>query len=475
MNPKINLTAEQWQKLILATKLATGYTPEEIKKLSGASGKIEPPGKTDAALEAEKIIEIQRQNSKGFQVFDITPANVERMENFCVYDSDTILSIVGTQNTPLGSNSGVIYYDNPDVVFNPGGSEIMPQPYWRSVFIPITGTFLKVEYLHSQNDLYAGVTLPTRLEQRIENLSDPQNTNENTLYADEYFAANAFSSNKTILLDFTSTSQNPIQAKHGDVFKSYFDGVYITFKQNSPKIRITIGFNSEITSHDDRNKSLHMWDGEGLTNNSRINPVPFCITDRDVVSGNPFGLNISLSAGVQTVDCLIANPGEIRTIFGTNYLPNGSAYLWINDFKTSIYSTNEMTYGYDVEIVYGLLGTTASGYVTGYSADRVLAKTFIQRSSVSGFAFYDGTNQNFSEPVRVSIRQGYGVFIRFTCVYVQISVPGIPVFGKYSLNGYSMGGLYGSQASFNPFFVKRTYQDSIYPHDFDTVGSPGRV
>lgn len=459
---KVQITKAQWDKIIAQTKQATGYTPDQIKQNEKVSG-IKKPDTDSFQLKAEELIAIQQLNSKGFRIFDLNTQVTDRENYYCCYDGQSLRNINGVE---IVDNLNAVpnqYYDlsDPSMITN----STVNSPYWRSIFIPIQGNFLKVEYLPERVNVDNRVITPFNPSFITDN-SNPQNTNELNDFSSPstFYAANKTSSDRVILLDFTDVSPTPIIAKHGDSFESYFNGVWVTFKQNSPRIRITIGFNSKVVSQADQNQvyNLNLWSGHGLKNNPQINPVPFAMSSSDV---SPAGY-IPLGTAV-TEWCLVANPES--TSPGE---PSGAAILFLTSFLAHMITDPNTGYHIlEASLRVKTLGTPGSFYLAGSLDERKLCTTIF---GIGGGSGVSGQPCVFAEPVRCVLRKGTGLYIQIRKVYDS---GGTAMSGFFALNGYSMGPLYwsvnrGVIGPGAPFFPRYKYTDNPYPIDFDAYGMP---
>lgn len=465
----------QWKKLFAATQQATGYTPAQIRKNSGQSLSPERVQENAYNLEAQKLEAIKQQNSKGFQVFDINPNNIEREDAFCAYPPDVLATMIGTEsvNSINAAGAGDLYYDNNTGVFSNGAPVILP--YWRSIYIPVAGNFLKIEYLPARIGTDTGdFNQQPNSNQRIQNSTEPDNTTEPNFYdfyapfSPTYYNANKVASDRIIFLDFNEPTDKPIIIKHGERVKNYFNGIWLTFKQNSPRIRVTIGFNSEISTVDDRPQNLHLWRGHGLMNDSFINPIPFSMSSSDVNNG--FGINISNAAPLEY--CLIANPTA-----RASWEQNGASLVWLTNFVLDCIMESfaeERLGAMKVCLYVKTLGTPASKFVTGsVKIKRLLERTIIKQNRVGNVS----TNVTISEPIRVLLRQETGLFIRFTPQYQAGNAQGFSFINYFSMDGYSFGPLQNYLLSaesvpLTPFVTRYKLGENPYPIDWDDLYSP---
>ncbi len=461
----MNFKKSDWEKIINQTKAATGYTPAEIRKNSGQSLKVQSEESEAFKLKAAEIIAIQQLNQKGLQVVDVNPALISRMDNFCVYDGVLIQNLMGTENIfNVVQAPPNLVYDLADPTSLTVSAGVVA-PYWRSVFIPYTGNFLKVEYLNSR--LAVDNSNLSATVQGISNYSEPQNTSElsATPMTPNYFAANKLSSDKMIFLDFNNPTGNPIIAKHGDTFETYFSGFWLTFKQNSPRIRLTVGYNSKANSNSQLPENLHLWNGYGLKNNSTINPVPFCLTDCDIPNETGPALRTTgwPITATTTEYCLIANPAAVQ-----NYQVDGLAVFFLNNFSSVVTTTSSTATNHFVvvELYVKNLGTAVTQYLTGSTK----IKRILSIPMAMTPANFATNSLDLAEPVRVTLRKNTGLFIRVTRTAAEDNIL------KFDLSGYSMGPLFYGRLVSNtqqaPFTPRYKFTENPYPIDLDDYGMP---
>jgi hypothetical protein len=461
----MNFKKSDWEKIINQTKQAVGYTPAQIRKNSGQSLKVQSEDSEAFKLKAAEIIAIQQLNQKGLQVVDINTQVIERMENFCVYDGNLIQNLVGSENimNVVQAPPNLVYdFADPTALSVSAG---VVSPYWRSIYVPYTGNFLKVEYLNSR--IAVDNSNLSAIVQGISDFSEPQDTSELGSFSSPstYFAANKLSSDRIIFLDFNNPTGNPIIAKHGDKFETYFSGFWLTFKQNSPRIRVTVGYNSKTDSESVPPENLSLWNGYGLRNNSTINPIPFCITDCDIPNETGPALRTTgwPITATTTEYCLIANPAAVA-----NWEVNGVSICFINNFNASVLSTAATATNHFVvaELYVKTLGTAVTNYLTGSTK----IKRILSIPMVMSAANYFSQGLDLAETLRVTLRKNTGLFIRVTRTAAEDNIL------KFDLSGYSMGPLFYTRLVSNtqqaPFKPRYKYTENPYPIDLDDYGMP---
>lgn len=419
----------------------------ESRKLLSKQNPIQSARATQFDLSSDEIQAIVQRSQKGFQIIDIQPNALTRDQNFCVLPDERIIEIIGAQNEGNGAGATV----------DGQASTYSMVPYWRTVQLPITGNFLKIEFL------------PTII-QGTDTYYAPANNVQNAYYDAQNADATAqvdiahrYAGSRVILLNFEDTTQKPILVDDGQIFKGYFTNVILTFKQLSPRIRVTVGFNTEIvTSRNNAPRNLHMWGTSGILDKNVFNPISFCITDRDV-SGASSGLGIAISYG-QTITKPLLQAYN-NTYSGTNKYADGVSIVWISKWAFACFS----------QISPGSITGSASleGELFIYDNN---TSTYIKRLGTKIFEFGSDLNAGnntlrddscFIEPIRVVLKPNQEIRAKFT--YVNgFGAPPTPLI-KFSLLGYSLGKLNGSGGTglVTPFILDCKLTDNPYNSDLD--------
>lgn len=402
-------------------------------------------------IEAEEIDAIRASNSKGLRVIDIDPNQLNRTDNFCIYQHDVIERLVGTEDN---NEAGVTRIDNAG---NPNPKDVS-LPYWRTVFFNIPGNFLKIEYLPArvvEGATARGAADIKRILANIQPNIYPQNSNVlggGTLSA----------SKKAILLDFENPTDAPHFVRSGHMYNTTFSSFYLTFKQMSPRIRITVGYNSTIATRHERPDSLALWNGDGITDQSMSSPVPFSITDREVTSGTTFnGITVNPGSAVSN-PLFYCDPtyGDIGV--AVMFLTGFSGMIWPG-VGSSVSSYSNI----DFEILIGQVNaiggiSSISKRIAGFTA-----ATVAPSGTTQAYNFYS-TASNF-EAIRVTLKTGEGLILRLT-----------PLNGtnasncKFEAKGYYFGTMRGSgfNGTYAPFILDTMFREHPYPEDNNTYGFP---
>lgn len=437
---------------------ANPFSLEGIRESQGRSDELESFGSPTNEITSDVINSIAQSNAKGFRVLDINPNLLSRSDFYCVYQDTVLREYVGDDN--MSEFNGLFglsaKYDNEGT---PPSFQSIQSPYWRTVSIPVVGNFLKVEYLPVRQNIGTGFATPPN-DTILLSTVEPQNTLE--IVSGVLPGSSQIAGTGLILLDFENPSTTPLIVKNGDVFKTPFTQVFITFKQLSPKIRITIGYNSEIVESKNDPQSLSIWDGKSLTRNSLQSPKQFCIDTKD--SGSLIGFSIgAMVPGAFSDFELVLGPNA------SSRPTDGLGVLWIDDFKFMVAATAAITSlkGYDFEL-----------FVTenlGGGLHNVLERV------TCGRCFLDSTNFKFVQPEfkeakRIVLRQNEALIMRATCVYNV--APNVGTFLSFQVSGYSLGSLFGVINPFTgvdqvwPFRFSRPLTENPYATDLERWGVP---
>lgn len=440
----------------------SGYTPELIRAGSGQSLVPENLEEYDRQLDAEKLDAIKQSTSKGFRILDINPNNLPRSEFLCVYSDQILRDYIGNDNI---TETTTIKYDNEG---SPVNMQQIQSPYWRTVSFPVVGNFLKIEYLPVRQNAGSGTS--GNFTNNLPDTTAPQNTTSQINGA--YINAPNIAGENMILLDFENPSNVPHVVKNGMIFRTYFNQIYVTFKQLSPLIRITIGVNSEIEESPTPNvQSLALWDGKSYTKNSLLPPKPFCITDKDMF---PFstarGVRLEVLAPGQVLPVeVISNAGPPPA----SGIAAGLALFWITGFSAQLNMDAGVTAGgqfltADIE----LMVVDVSNYPTLQLLERVACINCSILTQTSGIDC-TSTVFNVAEPIRISLKQFESLYCRF--MVLSSSGSAYPVYGKVQINGYCHGGLISAGAGLTnptPYYLKKTLTENPYASDLERFGEP---
>lgn len=423
----------------------------------GAPLEMEAPTDDPYQQSYERILSIQQKGSKGFRTFDIDPFLITQDDYPCTIPNAVLGNLFGFQDGMRQFGRGV----DTDVA-----------PFWRTVELTANATWIRFEILPPRvNDKYRGYVGATPTGPVIEGESwgptfPDSGTGRTSIDKDE---TGSYSINQNLIIQFDSTDASPLIVKHGDVFKIPFNTLFVSFKQWSPRFRITVGYNTEAEKSDGRLLATRpaFFGGDGLLSGSEYHYTPFSITSGDL---NGSFVNVLPIVGGQTrSDILIRNP----VIAGNGGLyDHGSSYVWIRRFKVS---------GYIVDSGSGIFSNFQFGlFVYGRlnPAGPVVRKRRIM--SIGGSVIDEISERlfNFSNVTDelVRVRLGYGDELRLVS---ENSAPntGSVVF-QFELEGYSLGGLEGQPLAvvftpITPFDCTVQLREEQFPMDLLSDNSPG--
>lgn len=483
----------------------------ESQRQSLGLGPLSAPQTTPHEQSTDTIAAIQQKNSKGFRVIDINPNNCDRASFYPSLNQQDLVELLGPENC-LGS-AGAEFEDG-------SGDFYSTLPYWRTVQLSISGNFFKVEFLPARiNDDHSNIGV-AGVSQITDNTKVSGASDDGTDFSAKH------ATDKIFLIQFEDNTSTPLIAKHGDSFKTDFTNVYISFKQNLPRFRITIGSNSEIANVDDRSANMQIayGPGYGLFNNPVIHPVSFCITDRDLNSfqapagfvagqgvfggsGSSFGADLIQNIPTVLNRCYVAlgTPGSTRDLSREQWLnsagantsytsdqtlascnisggafqannneQNGMAIGWITGFTANIGASIPAAYaGSQVEVILEIIE-----YSTNFSSISIVKRLASVSAMVSGGGNGSVSLAFLSAPLKESIRfcllQSQA--LRILIINTGTEGVGISAFTKFSITGYFMGRLSGLGTSSGfavaPFAPAIKFTENPYPMDQATSNMP---
>lgn len=404
-------------------------------------------------LEARKLDAIRQRSSRGFTIIDINPG------------------LLSEREYPLNIPYEFIY-DGTNFIPDQDDSLIKN---FRSVPIDIAGDFVKIEFIYENNTRANYSDTNRRPGAQIKYQGALKNTytvNGQTIYNEqslttgyeEYYFDNY--SRRKVYLGFGDNSQKPhIITKSGDYFKTYFSSLVLSLNVGSPKVRITIGFNSE--KYDGPNDSainsnLETIGMASLLRESDTVLNSFCISESDTQNSPvPFGLTLFSAAGVPT-----------NTIIGL---------LVNNGFNVS---GGPISLGYSVLWITGMQFTlnknSAAASFAYLRATLVLTPDLLltDNERVHGFkidlfnnAQYESKEYIYSpsKPIRVVIPSGWNLAL----ILNYESSSNTSWLLSYNINGYAFGDI---RKFFNGIaFVNSTTKyltDSTMLSEFNKVNVP---
>lgn len=399
-------------------------------------------------LEAEKLLAIQQKSSRGFKVIDINPG------------------LLGPLDFPLNLPFEFLF-DGTNFLNNQNDNYV---ENFRSVNIPVQGNFLKVEYINEINTT-ANLTTqidPTTFLSRPKaeiKYSDAFPTSDRTdlVTGQTTYSFDNFARTK-IFIDFGSSSNKPhLLGQSNKIFKGYFNEINIHLNIGAPKIRITVGFNSEVLESSDAssiNSKLHLTGAARLLNDIDQVMSPFNYTDYNLV-GQENGISLTtLPSNISTVDLGLIACDYVAPISGAIPLQTyGYSVLWLTNlnFRLKNYDLSTAPAGSFFKIEIYIRGYTAS--IGGVSQNKQVYS--------DNLSFNDENYQKtFSEPKRVVIPEGATLMLRMS--FITPGVTGQAIL-NFSIDGYSLGELLLDS---NGVLVTSKYlTDAVFMSDFNRIES----
>ena len=407
-------------------------------------------------LEVEKLNAINQKRSKGFHVVDVNPGLLDPIENALNLPYEFIFD--GTNFLPAVDGSLTKNF--------------------RSVNIPIAGTFCKIEFIYENNSTANQniiVSAPFANIKYSQNLNPNANGPENDLTTNQTtYSFDSFARNK-VWVDFgPSTGKPHLVPTSGRIFKTYFSELNISLNMGAPKIRITIGTNSEIQETNSNsaaiNAKLALTGSGRLLNDSDTVMSPFCITDNDqgvpIVRGN--GTALVVPSGGQTLySPLLVNNGF--NLIGTNLVSLGYSIVWITRIYFNYYDVVTTAGANDVlNLHFYLFLTNVSGVGFTPPTEKRVHNFFMtmRGGSVTPYVFEP------SEPIRVVIPSGWQLW---TSIYTG-STTSTQIQYSFSIDGYSYGeilrNIIGEEPPYSTILQTSKYiTDSTFLSDYNRINN----
>lgn len=395
-------------------------------------------------LEAERLNAIRQRQSRGFTIIDINPG------------------LATAQNYPL-SLPYEFLFDGTN--FMPTANDSIAANF-RTVPIDIAGNFVKIEYIYENNsnandfNALTGHTRPAAVRKYAQSLLNPDTADLYTGYT-SYDFDNA--ARNKVFIGFNDTISKPhIITRSGDAFNTYFNSLVLHFNIGCPKIRVTIGFNSEkVDGHSDApiNSKLHLMGAARLFKDFDSPLVPFNLTNGDLSSPYTIlGYDYAAVAAQQSTSVrLIFNNSKFTNI-GTDDL--GYSVLFITNIDLAFAKDNVNRAFITVNLRVGPL-SSPSGNTN--------VRVFSMSTSLYSSAGAEIKDYNFrpESPIRVVIPTNQSLWLD---VYYQ-SNANTTVNLRYSVTGYSLGVL---RKIINPLgtttiLTSKFITDSTFLTDFNRV------
>lgn len=431
----------------------------------GAPLVMEAPDGDPYAQDYDRILAIQQKGSKGYRTFDVDPFNINQEDYPCTIPNSILGNLFGFQDGMRQFARGV----DTDV-----------SPFWRTLEITANATWVRFEILPPRvNDKYRGFvgaspTGPVILGQSHGPTFPDTGTGRTTIDKDE---VGSYSINHNFIVQFDSTDASPLIVKHGDVFKIPFNTIFVSFKQWSPRFRITVGYNTEAVKEDSRLLATRpaFFGGDGLLSGSEYHFVPFSITSGDLNGSYSNTLSVLETTGLRT-DELLRNP----IVSGNGGLyDHGSSYVWLRRFTAS--GRVLLTGNAETSISFGLYvfgPQNPGGPIVKKRRVMSLVKTFF--TSLSGAVYYEPNFQleNATDEL-VRVRLGYGDSLRLLSEIESSTANQIAYF-QFDLEGYSLGALEGQPlpvvlTPITPFDCTIQLSEEQYPMDVLSENTPGAL
>lgn len=432
-----------WDRILKAS-LAQSVANFRARQAPGMKLQIEAPKADPYSRNADEINSIAQSGARGFRTFDIDPNALSREQFGCVVDISTLSDLTGYELRGVQQGWNV---------------ESDQLPFWRTVSLGANGNWIKIEYLPSRvNDALSFDLKHPDWTALPEFPSPTVPGTEDTL--SPYSPIVKWASSRIVIAQFDDTASAPIVIRPGETVKIPFNTVYLTFKVWSPRIRVTVGYNSEISSSFDErvmNSKVAYGPGYGLFDKPYIHAVPFEIETEDL--GDPDDL-ITLNFGNPTfTEELIVNAANS---------PNGDGLCcgWLTHLNVSAWLETP--------------GTNAQGRVEVFIANFPFTTKRRRLLSMPLMLWPGGGSERQvnlrmepREPVRFTIHSGECLVIRFE---VFPNAGGFDVDCRFSLGGYVWGGLGGVLTVgeyLTPFVPLIRLTEEPYPMDRGYIAAPG--
>lgn len=384
-------------------------------------------------LEAERLNAIQQKGSKGFQVVDINPGLLNKLDYVVNLPYEFLFD---------GTN------------FLPATNESITENF-RTVNIPLAGNFLKIEFINEVNS-YANAVNSTGKYRPYADRKYKQallGTNNNELdltTGQSNYSFDNFARNK-VWIDFGPSSGKPhIVPTSGRVFETYFSEVNITLNIGSPKIRITIGYNSKVVDASNVsaiNAKLCLTGAGRMLADSDMTMSPFYLSDMDLPGSTANGYTVATSAINTTYSYAILQ--NYAQFFYTGYSPDlGYSVIWITNITVNKEVQN----------------TTIPSYARCYL---YISNGLGQTKRVANFKL--GNNINVytispSEPIRVVIPANWTLLISFETRSDSANFMDL----SWNITGYSIGEILTPVLSVIPV-TSKFITDATFLSDYNMI------
>ena len=389
-------------------------------------------------LEARKLDAIRQRSSRGFTIIDINPG------------------LLSEQDAPLNLPYEFLF-DGTNYIPDQSDSIIKN---FRTISLDVAGNFVKVEYIYENNSNANSGPYARRPYANIKYQQALKNGSEldlSTGYLNYYF--DNFARNK-VYLGFGDSTQKPhLITKSGTYFKTYFNTLALSFNVGAPKMRITIGFNSEkYDGNGDTamNSRLHLMGAGRLFSEIDTPLMPMNVGLSDTFKPTPSnGVSFNMTLGTSTFDAtLIRAFADLNAPVNISY---GYSVLFITDLLF-YYQVNSAAVSYRFCIE--LLVSNANGQETR------LAKIPYFLDPTTGTPIANTIQHRFGEPLRVVIPYNNQLVVRIISSAGAATTANIDVI----LQGYSLGNIRKIDQGINfDLLSSKFVTDSTFLTDFNRV------
>lgn len=404
------------------------------------------------ALEAEKLNAIRQKQSRGFTIIDINPGLLTEQEAVCNLPYEFLFDGTGFMPNQTGS-----------VAKN-----------FRTVPLDISGNFLKIEYIYENNqrsNILSGSVLPPKTNIKYVESLETVDGEFDLKTGQTESSFDQFARNK-IFVGFGDNIQKPhIVTRSGDYFNTYFNSLSLTFNIGCPKIRITIGFNSE--KHDGPNvaavnSNLEMTGAGRMFSDLDSVMTPFCLTEYD--NGTSGKYYLTQSIGTTLVQPLIQNTGyNYNSSTDYNQRSLGYSLIYINRIRFHAQKGSDAIPTY----------MRVNIYLSNFLIPPIIGPA-IQTKRVHSFTLFlsdRGPNLDYGvyqlemkNAIRVIIPNG-NLLLMETAITGGAGVVGY----DFSIDGYAYGELLRLTSAEAPFvrsvYTSKYITDSSFISDYNRINS----
>lgn len=348
--------------------------------LNGVSNLDQSPptnyGSAGRNLPSEQLAAIIQNRYRAFSRFDINPMLLTTGYRAQVA-AQRLYDLVGYESDNYNGNQGKVYTGSDPIVG------------WRTVEIAFSGDFIKFEFMPGQVNSNVSASYDGTVP---DNFTKPAYSQLANVGSDLAGAA----SSRQVLIQFDDTASPLLIMKDGDVIKTPFERVFVTFKYYVPRFSLIVGYNAEIISSDEHkqlNAKPAYGGGYSLWSNDDRHCTPFSYVRQ---GWNPadFTYNVKTLAANSTDNFPIFDLAVNPSVSGNSSV-YGQAVGWITQITLDI--TN-----IDTTAANRILGVFAIGVVPDSSV--ASANTFGRVLHFSPFYLLANSSKNivinFDEPLR---------------------------------------------------------------------------